>query len=102
MCRCQTQDLAPPHIPQLLSNHTAQSTPNWLAGLVDQDARVIVEADDAAVLSLVLLLRANDHGMTDVATTDFIGGGDGDSVGFGTEVALLLNDYNDAVSCLQS
>ena len=39
--------------------------------------------------------------MSDVATTDFVGGADGHAAsgaGFGTKVALLLNDDDDAVA----
>lgn len=39
--------------------------------------------------------------MSDIATADFVGGTDGDTAsraGFGTKVALLLNDDDNAVA----
>lgn len=98
MHRRQTQNLAPFHISQLLPHHTVQSTPNRLPVLVDQHARVVVEAHDTPVLALVHLLGAHDDGVPDVAAADLVGCGDGDGVAFGAEVALLLDDDYDAVS----
>lgn len=76
MHRRQTQYLTPLLIPQLLAHHTIHPTPNRLAPLIDQHARVIVELHHAAVRALVLFCRADDDGVADVAAADFVGGGD--------------------------
>ena len=98
MHRRQTQNLTPLHIPQLLPYNPIQPTPNRLPILINQHARIVVEADNTPVLALVLLLRAHHDRVPDVASADLVGGGDGDRVGFGAEVALFLHDYYYAVA----
>lgn len=87
---------------QFLANNAAQSTANGIAGLVDEHARVVVKFHDAAVGALIFLSRANNDGVTDVASPDLVGGGNGDC-GIGTrlrtERSLLLDDDDDAIAC---
>jgi len=102
MHRRQTQDLTPLPFPQLLPDHTVQPTPDRLATLVDQDARIVGELHDTTVGPLVLLRRAHDNGVANVAAADLVGGRDGDTAsraGFGAEVALFLDDDDDAIAC---
>ena len=101
MHRRQTQDLAPLHVPQLLSHYSIQSTADRLPVLVDENTCVVVEAHHAAIRPLVLLLCAHHDCVSDISSSDFVGGGDGDSVRFCAKVALLLNDYYDAVAWIQ-
>jgi hypothetical protein len=96
----QRQDLGPLHLFQLRGDDTADSGTDGLAGLVDQDAGVVVKLDDAAVWALPLLCGAHDHGVPDVSATDLVGGTDGDAVArLGAKVALLLDNNDYAVAC---
>ena len=95
----QTQNLTPLHIPQLLSHNPIQPAPNGFSILVYQHTRVVIESDHRSILALVLLLGPNDDGVPDVTTADFVGGGDGNGVGFGAEVALLLDYDYYSVAC---
>jgi len=50
---------------------------------------------------LVFLCGTDDDGVSDIATADFVGGTDGytaSGAGFGTKVALLLDDDDDAIA----
>lgn len=86
-------------LPQLGAHDPADAGADGLAVLVDQYAGVVAERDDAAVLPLRVVLRAHHDGVADVATADFVGGGNGDAAaGFGTERALFLDDDDDAVT----
>ena len=99
MQRRQTQNLTPPLISQLLPHNTIHTTPNRLATLIDQHTRIVVELHHRAVLPLHLLRRAHNHGVSNVASSHFVGRADGDSAaGLGTEVALFLDDDDDAVA----
>lgn len=96
----QRQDLGPLLLPQLRRHHAADSRPNGLARLVDEHAGVVVELDDAAVRALPLLRCAHDDGVTHVSSPYFVRGADGYAVArLGAEVALLLDDYDDAIAC---
>jgi hypothetical protein len=80
---------------------TVQSRADRLSSLVDENAGVVVKLDNTAVRSLVLLCGTDDNGVSDITTADFVGGTDGyaaSGAGFGTKVALLLNDDDDAVA----
>lgn len=79
---------------------TVQSCPDRLSSLVDQDASVVVELDNAAVFSLVLFLGAHDNGVSNVTPADFVRSTDRHTAtaGLGAKVSLLLHDYNDAVA----
>jgi hypothetical protein len=114
----QTQNLGPLHVAELASNNTwrvsvdmrrpkrqrmrtIQSRADRLSSLVDENAGVVVKLDNTAVRSLVLLCGTDDNGVSDITTADFVGGTDGyaaSGAGFGTKVALLLNDDDDAVA----
>lgn len=98
MHRCQTQDLRPLVIPQLLSHHAIQPRPNRLASLIYEHARIVIEIHHAAVGSLGFLRGAHHHCVSDVASSDFVCGGDGDGGAFGAEVALFLHDDDYAVA----
>lgn len=96
MHRRQTQNLTPPPLPQLLPHNPIQPTPNRIPTLIHQHASIIVKPYHTAIGSLVLVFRANDDGVPDVAATDLVGRADGDGTpasGFRTEVALFLDDY---------
>ena len=96
----QRQDLGPLLLPQLRRHDAADSRPNGLAGLVDEDASIIVELDDAAVRALPLLRGAHDDGVAHISSPDFVRGADGYAVArLRAEVALLLDDDDDAVAC---
>ena len=98
--RRQRQDLGPLHLLELGGDDTADAGANGLAGLVDEDAGVVVELDDAAVGALPLLCGAHDDGVPDVSAADLVGGADGDAVArLGAEVALLLDNNDYAVAC---
>lgn len=98
----QRQDLRPLLLPQFCCHDAADSRPNGLAGLVDQHAGVVVELDHATVRSLPLLRCAHDDCVADISSPHFVGGADGHAVaGLGSKVALLLNDYDDAVAWLR-
>lgn len=97
----QTQYLAPLHLPQLTSNHTVQSRPDWLTSLVDKYAGIVVKLDHTTVWPLQFLGCSNDDGMTDVSSADFIGGGCTDRASracFGAEVSLLLDNDDYAIA----
>jgi hypothetical protein len=69
----QRQDLGPLLLPQLRRHHAADSRPNGLA---------------------------HDDGVTHVSSPYFVRGADGYAVArLGAEVALLLDDYDDAIAC---
>ena len=100
MHRRQTQDLTPLHLLQLRTNNPVQSGTNRVSRLAYQHTSIIVKLDNASIWALKLLLRANNDGVADVTATYFIGCGCGDRTGawtgFWAEVALLLDDYDDA------
>lgn len=91
------QDLAPLLPPQLGSNDAVDTRSDGVSGLVDQDAGVIVESDDASVAALHLGLGSDDDGVAHVAALDLVGGREaGHAVGVGTLV--FLDDDDDAVT----
>ena len=99
---CQGQNLRPLLLPQLRRHNTADSRPNGLAGLVDQHAGVVVKLDHAAVRSLPLLRCAHDDCVADVSSSYFVCCADGHAVArLRAEVALLLDDYDDAVAWMR-
>lgn len=92
-----TQDLCPLLPPQLCADDAVDATADGVAGLVDEDAGVVVEAHDGAVHALDLVLCAHDDGVSDVAALDLVaGGGGGHALAAGA--ALLLDDAHDAVA----
>lgn len=76
---------------------TVQSCSDGVPRLVDQNAGVVIELDDAAVWPLDFLPGSNDDRMTDVSPTDLVGD---TAVGgiLGAKVPLLLNDDDDPVT----
>jgi hypothetical protein len=99
MHRRQRQDLGPLHLSQFGGHDTADSGSNRLAGLVDEDAGIVVELDHAPVWPLPLLRCAHYHGMSYIASTDLVRCADGNAVaGLGAKVALLLDDYHYAIA----
>ena len=99
----QGQNLGPLLLPQLGGHDAADSGSDGLAGLVDQDAGIVVELDDAAVGPLPLLRGAHHDGMPHVAAPDLVCCADRCSIcGLGAEVSLLLDDDYYAVTCRAS
>lgn len=94
---CHTEDLAPLLPPELGADDAVDAASNGVTGLVDEDAGVVVEADDGSVLALDLVLCADDDGVADVATLDLIAGGRGRHA-LAAGAALLLHDADDAVA----
>lgn len=95
--RSHTQDLAPLLPPQLRADDPVDARPDRLARLVDQNTRIVVEAQDASILPLDPVACAHDDGVADVAALDLVGGG-GAGHARGVEGALLLDDADDAVA----
>ena len=91
-----TEDLAPLLPSQLGTDDAVDAGADGVAGLVDEDAGVVVEADDGAVGALDLVLCADDDAVADVAALDLVAGGGGHALGGGA--ALLLDDADDAVA----
>src|SRR5687768_9167218 len=75
--RCQRHDAHELLVPQLAAHRTEDAGAARLELVVDEDSRVLVEADVAAVRTPLLLLRAHDHALHDVA---LLHGGAGDGV----------------------
>lgn len=99
MHRRQTQNLTPLLVPQLLPHDAIHARPNGLPALVNQHTSIIIKPDHTAVRPLVLLRRAHDDGVPNVAAADFVGGADGDGAArFGAEVALFLDNDDDAIA----
>ena len=97
----ETEDLAPLHGAQLRADDAAEPAADGLAVLCDEDAGVVVEADDAAVGALPLLGRAHHDGVPDVAAAHLVGRQGRAAAGLAVELALLLHDDDDAVAwCL--
>lgn len=96
--RSHTQNLAPPPPPQLSTHDAVHARSDRVAGLVDEHARVVVEADHAAVGPLHLFPRAHDDGVPDVPALDFVGGG-GDAHAGVAGAPLFLDDGYDSVTC---
>lgn len=80
---------------------TVQTTPDGLAGLVYQNAGIVVEFDNAAIRALNLLRRPHNNSVPDVTTFDLVRSADRDTAttGLRAEGALLLDDDDDAVTC---
>lgn len=94
------QDLGPLLLPQFCSDDAADSGSDGLAGLVDEDAGIVVELDDTAVWPLPLLGGAHDDCVPHIASPHLVGCADGHAVaGFGAKVALLLHHHDNAVAC---
>lgn len=72
--RSQTEDFAPLLLAEFSSNDTVHSRPNWLSGLVNQYARIIIESDDTSILPLQLLLRPDDNRVSDITLSNFLCG----------------------------
>ena len=96
----QRQYLRPLHLLQLRSHDAVQSRPYRLPSLVDQDAGVVVELDHAPVRPLPLLRCAHYDGMPHISSSDLVRCADRHAIAsLGAEVALLLDDDYDAVTC---
>ena len=94
------QDLGPLLLPQFCSDDAANSRSDGLASLVDEDASIIVELDDAAVWPLPLLGSAHNDCVPHIASPDLVCCADGHAVArLGAKVALLLHHHDDAVAC---
>lgn len=92
------QDLAPFPPPQLGADDAVDARADGVAGLVDQDAGVVVEPHDAAVGSLHLLLGPHHDGVSDVASLHLVRGR-GDAHACVTGASLLLYDGHETVAC---
>lgn len=92
------QDLAPLLALELCADDAVDSGADGIARLVEQDAGVVVEADDGAVAALGRVAGADDDGVADVAALDLCGGGDAGHAG-GGGAALFLDDDDDAITC---
>ena len=101
MGRRHTQYLAPPSSPQLSTYNAVDAGAYGVSGLVDEDARVVVEAHDAAVGSLNLFPRPDDDGVSDIATLHLVRGRCCAHAGVAC-VALLLDDGYYSVTCVKS
>jgi len=77
---------------------TVQSRPHGISSLVDQDARIIVEAHERSVGPSVLLFRADDDGVRNVAAAHLLRRCRLPAE-FAAEVALLLDYHYDPVAC---
>jgi hypothetical protein len=93
-----TQDLAPLLPAQLGADDAVDARADGIAGLVDEDARVIVELDDAAVGSLHLLPRPHHDGVPDVASLHLVRGRGRTHTGVACS-PLLLDDGYESVAC---
>jgi len=87
------QDLTPLLPPQLSANNTVDARTDRVASLVDQDAGVVVESDDAAVGARGLLLGADDNGVAHVTALDLVRGRRAGHTTI-TSAAVLLDDDN--------
>lgn len=91
------QNLAPLLALQLSAHSTVDSGADGVSGLVEEDARIVVEADHGTVAALGRVLGSNNDGMTDVTTLDFVGCRHaGHATRGGT--SLLLDDNDDAIT----
>ena len=72
MQRCQRQDLGPLSIPKFCADHTRQPCADRISVLVDEDASIVVEFDEASVFALLLFPRSYYHGVSDVAPPYFV------------------------------
>ena len=72
MQRRKRKYLGPLLIPQLGTNDTRQSCADGVSVLVDEDASVVVELDEAAVFALLFLSRSDDHSVSDISSPHFV------------------------------
>lgn len=95
-----------PAISGSVGGPTVQSGTDRISRLADQDTCIVVELDHASIWPLQLLLCAHDNSVSDISTADLVcGGGRYTATAWarlGTEVALLLDDDDDALSWEES
>ena len=92
------EDLAPALAAELGGDNAVDAGADGVAGLVDEDAGVVVEAHDAAVGALQLLGRPHHNGVPYVAAAHLVGRAHrhAAAAGLGPEAALLLHNDDDA------
>lgn len=69
-----TQDLAPSTSPELSSYYTIHTSTDRISGLVDENAGVVVEANDTAVGTLDLLPGTDDDSVSDITSLHLVRG----------------------------
>lgn len=93
MHRCHTQNLAPLPPPKLSTHHAVDSRSDRIAGLVDENAGVVVEADNRAIGALDLLLCSHDDSVSNVSSLDLVRCGSGTHSCVGGATLLLDDGY---------
>lgn len=91
------QNLAPLGLSKLHANDAVDARADGVTGFVDENAGIVVESDDRAVLALDLVLCADNNGVADISALDLVGGGQRGGALVGV-LALLLDDDDDAVT----
>jgi len=96
----QADDLTPAPTPELCRDDAADAVPDHLLLVVDEDGRVVVEADVPPIGSARRVLGANDDGPAHVAAADLGRRGRGARAGAVERVGpRALDDDDDLVSC---
>ena len=72
MQRCKRQYLGPLPIAKLSADNAGQSSTNRISVLVDEDAGVVVEFDEASIFALLFLSRSDHHSVPDVSSPYFV------------------------------
>ena len=94
----QAQNLTPLSLPQLLSHDTVQPRTQWLPRLINKHTSIIIKAYKRPIWSCVLLFGTDNDGVSDVTSANLCRRC-GDTGEFCAEVALFLDDDDNAVSC---
>ena len=92
------EDSAPLLLAQLLADDAVDAGADGVARLVDENAGVVVEANNAAVAARHPLLGPHDDGLADVAALD-LGRRRGGRHALGGGASLLLHDADNLVTC---
>ena len=90
----QTDDLPPALHAQICTDDATYARTQHLALVVEENGRVVVETDEAAVWSADGLARADDDSAADVALTDLGRGGGG----LARDGASAFDDTDDLVA----
>lgn len=85
---------------EVRERHTRESRADGIAILVNEDAGIVIESDQASVLSSFFLSSPHHHRVPNISSSHFVRNAQARSAGsFGTERSLLLDDYDDSVAC---